>query len=58
MRIASQNGLKGKNTRLEHQSEQFWVAEKSATKALQRGWGAKAPPFVGVCAPKILRTAA
>ena len=25
---ASQNGLKGKNTRLKHQSEQFWVAEK------------------------------
>ena len=25
---ASQKGLKGKNTRLKHQSEQFWVAEK------------------------------
>ena len=25
---ASQNGLKGKSTRLKHQSEQFWVAEK------------------------------
>ena len=24
---ASQNGLKGKHTRLKHQSEQFWVAE-------------------------------
>ena len=23
-----QNGLKGKSTRLKHQSEQFWVAEK------------------------------
>ena len=25
---ASQNGLKETNTRLKHQSEQFWVAEK------------------------------
>ena len=25
---ASQKGLKGKNTRLKHQSEQFWAAQK------------------------------
>ena len=41
---ASQKGLKGKNTRLKHQSEQFWVAEKPT-----KGGGAlKRPtPFVG-----------
>ena len=51
---ASQNGLKGKNTRLKHQSEQFWFAQKPT-----KGGGAlKRPaPFVGVSL-KILRTAA
>ena len=50
---ASQNGLKGKNTRLKHQSEQF-VREMTS-----KGGGAlKRPaPFVGVSL-KILRTAA
>ena len=53
--------IERKNTRLKHQSEQSWVAEKPAKK-LQRGGGAKAPPFVSAfescVAPKILRTAA
>ena len=48
-------GLKGKNPRLQHQSEQFWVAQKP-TKG---GGGLRPPPpFVGFFAPKILRTAA
>ena len=40
---ASQNELKGTNPRLKHQSEQFWVAEKT---------------YKGELAPKILRTSA
>ena len=39
------------NTRLKHQSEQFWVAEKT-TK------GGAPPPCVFFLAPKFLRTAA
>ena len=53
--LASPKGLKGKNPRLQHQSEQFWVAQKP-TKG---GGGLRPPPpFVGFFAPKILRTAA
>ncbi|MEC8278860.1 MAG: hypothetical protein VX026_14165, partial [Myxococcota bacterium] len=43
------------NTRLKHQSEQFWVAEKP-TKQIQRR--AFVVFFVGLFAPKILRAAA
>ena len=54
---ASQNGLKGKNTRLKQLSEQFWVAEKT-----YKGGGAlkrSPPPFCRfLFAPKILRTSA
>ena len=50
-------GLKGKNPRLQHQSEQFWVARKP-TKGGRRRPSAAAAPFVGFLAPKILRTAA
>ena len=47
--------LKPTNTRLKHQSEQFWVAEKTT-----KGGGAlrAPPPFMFFGAPKILRTAA
>ena len=36
---ASQNGLTGTSTRLKHQSEQFWVAEKHT-----KGGGGRRPP--------------
>ena len=32
---ASQKGLKGKNTRLKHQSEQFWGAQNSSNCCLR-----------------------